>query len=308
MRALLPAILTVLALTTSCETVRKKRNDTSMRAVEASYPSAIFTVQDKAFNGSGEVRIPLGEDLATLRLRVQGVGNGTIKVDSKACNISQSFTYLLSKSYLIPLDGVATKSCFISIVVQPENSEAEYHGTLLVKAIPYWENWRGFSDKVPVGSFAERYVKLHKKKEALVVFRGCGTDYEDMVEPNEENLISLTTAEIIPFIPPEGMCSLEGAVVQDGTVIKVSWSIHYYNQHFSPLPIPVIDLLATGLATISFDETIEHTLINGILSDDLEAVMKFDYDRPEYFSAYTSKGRSVLCAWSPIRTTWRCSN
>lgn len=304
----LSSLAALLVLFSGC--VSLMRPDQSIPAFKANYPTAEFRLNNEIHHGTASVRVNLGQKLNDLNLEVQGYLSGTIKVDSNQCGISKSFTYTNSKLLKINLPSIVRKSCIISILVQSDlpgyNELTQFKGRILVKALKPEEKWISYTSKIRVGEYENTTISYFGDGKVKVIFRGCGVIYEKY-HKIYNNSINLNTKDITGLTTKE-TCPLEGALIKDKKIRKISWTIFGYDKFFSPFPYPEISNLNEKDITFHSDKSSAFISLGKNYTNKTNKKFKFDKKLPYIFRAISSKGRSVVCQWQVDQEIWLCLN
>ncbi len=299
----------------SCGCRATLQADPSEPAAESGYPTAEFRAGGRLFHGLGEVLLVRGRPLSEVRLEVQGYHDGTIRVDSSACNVSQSWSYTNSERKLVVIPGVATESCLVDIVVAPSfGADAngirvyELKGQLLIKVLDEGMPWVGISSKVHASGDQRIWIPVEPPAPTSLVrllFRGCDSSYDRFGRLVNGALTVLATDLGVPVT--ESRCLLEGAAKQGDYVKRVSWRIWGYRAGFTPLPLPDISS-CFGRLCVTADTTVSLLALDSDYVFKPEARFRFDAARAHVLRAMTVKGRSFVCEYEPAVKEWRCLN
>ena len=176
-----------------CTSAQLQPDPVVLSSIEANYPQLEFQACGKNWNGLGVCQVALGAPLALLQVKVQGYFAGSIKVDSKRCNIDTSITYSNSQQILIPLNGNATADCIITMtleptypVAQPDMKLENFRGSLAIRIQKKLRPWVGDIRKM-TGSWSSNFdVPLSTvDTPARIYAAGCGKTYDQKYQPDE---------------------------------------------------------------------------------------------------------------------------
>ena len=290
------------------------RDDSSPGAAESGYPTAEFRTRDGLHHGSAQILLRQGEKLDAVEFHIQGYYDGTIRVDSERCGLSQSYTYTDHKLLKVPLEGTAHESCIIDFVVQPsfygdiENhlKIREFRGKLLVKVLPQGQGWWGTSTKVKTGLNKRIIIPFAGAGRAKVSFRGCGVSY-DGERDILGNGVTVSAKEVLGSVTKR-VCALEGVVIQGDRVLRVSWIIWGYSHGFTPLPVPSFREWLFGIDRLMVDASAAAISFDGDFTESNSKLVYYDETDSHLFRAITVKGRSVICEWKYKPKVWSCRN
>lgn len=290
------------------------RPDPGPAAADSGYPTAEFYVQGRVFHGLGEVLVRRGDPLYTVHLAVQGYHEGAVRVDGADCLDAQSWNYVNNERKSVEFEGIAERSCLVDITVSPSFEGADTHvyemkGQLLIKVLDEGLPWSGYSSKIAAGSDYRLRIPVTPPDPAAATrlfFRGCDSSY-DRTAPLVNGQLSLQASDLSGPVQVR-RCSYEGAVQQGDYVHRVSWRIWGYDAHFSPLPIPSIAGCGRSSLCVYADETVSLLSLDEKYIFDNEGRFLFDSGKPHILRAFTVKGRTVVCSYTPASEGWTCLN
>jgi len=303
-------LLLLFILIAGC--VRHLRPDSSPPAVESEYPTIEFHLKDKIYHGLGVIPVTEGTDLATLGLSVQTYYSGSIRIDSKDCGIAFSKVYSNFEKVVIPLTGLANRSCVVSVVMSPkyapQNSDPitvyGFKGHFVLRMIKTGESWTGGTHKV-TGKFSVP-VTLNVGGTGIVraVFSGCGVDFDQDLPLDDGGFLHLDLNQVVA-LKNKSTCVLEGVIIspvyQDLLINEV---VSQYDPGFSPLPEPSISgqnstLTVNGSGSVSVvGLDLSHRFASSA------NFKNFNPNVPHIVRVFTVKGRSTVCKWDTRE--WLC--
>lgn len=290
--------------------------DQAVDPINANYPSAELRVNGEPYFGMAITSILENESLDKLKLEVRGLFEGTIQINSKNCNISQTFTYKGDHFHPFSLTGNAERSCIISIAVYPKIKQFEdklipspvFKGEIFVKVLKDKSNpWVGQSSRIQEKDSDVLDIQTELDEDKVdVLISGCDSKsvfsqdiYGGRFVVNSRDFMDSSTKKT---------CYVEGALVFEKSVRSFSWVFHIYDQFFAPLPLPSITNVSPGEDIFLFDESVS------ILFFDEEAFFtnqyqfKFDESKPHTVRGISSKGRIAICDWLISEKQWECQN
>lgn len=301
----------LLVLLLGCDALRP---DSAPPAFESNYPTAEFRTAGELHHGSAEVVLYRGQPYDEVDLAIQGYFEGTIRIDSDRCDLGQSYTYTDSELFRVEIKGLAEESCLIDFSIQPKLPDEEtsgqviheFKGRLLIKVLEMDQPWWGLSSKIKVGLNKRIRIPFVGEGKAKVAFRGCGSEFQKEL-PIKENMIKVSAEDVVGKII-QRTCFLEGVIIQEETIKRISWTIWGYAQDFPPLPVPVIKKISFGRTEFITDEAVAIISLDRSHKTINRGKFRFNPRNPHIFRALTAKGRSLVCEWSVENKVWSCLN
>lgn len=235
-------IVSSLFFLLSCVTVLQK--DPVMYAVKANYPSIPFEACNQSWLGNGVCKIRKGENLNYIGLSIDTYFKGTIRIISNICGIDETYRYEKTTVVEYEFKGIAEESCIVSFLVSPEYPtdpdqdiiRGSFKGHLLIKVTN--DEWSGYASKVRVGGSDKIIVPVRRLGSGRIVLNGCGVNYDHHFLA-VDHMIEIELSDVAPNIQ-EQTCIMDGAVIIETDVVRVSWLVSVYNADFVPLSIPIV--------------------------------------------------------------------
>lgn len=302
---LLGFALTVVVMIslTGCSSA-KLVQDPSIPAIKANYPTAEMQACGKRWHGLGTCALKKGEPLQTVNFQVQGYYRGTITVESKTCQVSQTVSY--ENNALVPfsIPGLAAQSCTLSVTVSPEYPKRKdetvvvysFRGHVHVR-VHDGNLWQGFTGKVAGQWQRTLKVKAGGQGKVRVMADGCDVKYDQQLDLISGVLDFPLHDAVLRGTPK--YCVLSGAVLdpQYEDFLFTAF-VAQYDSSFAPLAIPALQVdgdklhvtAENAVSVVAFDE--EFIIGQG-------GKFKWDQNKVHIIRLLTTAGRSVIGEYTP---------
>lgn len=287
------------------------RPDAIVPATQAKYPSAEFYACGKMWNGLGYCSVEEGQDLNSIKLKVQGYYKGTVKFSNNCELENEPLSVRYSNDIKVPffLPGPAVKTCGISFVVSPEYPDEQdqklvihsFRGHLLLKVKKPDTKWIGHATKVKAGVGPSDIFRIKFNTNDSKVDVSFRSDRCKINKDLELDVIEGSATVRLKDLLPEVLiqtCVLNGVVFTTEETIRVSWFIAGYSPKFVPLPIPKIKI-KNGNIEIEGDDNVSIISLDNKYVIDRKAIFEFDTSRKHVVRMLTVGGRLALGLWTP---------
>ena len=298
-------LMIVSAVLVSCSQLV---DDPAPAASESNYPTVEIHAGGMVFHGLGVVPIQYGNDYSTLNISVQGYYEGTIKVDSKDCDVHETRSYVDNELVRVPVFGPATRNCLFNFVLSPrypkdESSGIKIHnfiGSLAVKVLDEDDKW-SFRVLKATGNFkAVHSVEVNSDDEVELIMDKCGGPFHGFLNPSNKIVeIDLSVA----IDKDTKNCVLEGLLVQENDFWKFTVPVSIYDKSFVPLAKPKLELETKDLK-ITADDVVSIISLDDKYKVKNEGSFKFDPNTNHIIRILTVKGRSVIGFYNSVIKKW----
>ncbi len=306
-------IVLMLALLFSGCGATLKPDAVPIAAIDAMYPEAEFYVAGKRHKGQAIILVSPGQSLDELNASVQAYFKGSVRIDSRRCNIAKSVNYVRTQKVSMGLTGPVRESCLVTFVVTPElprqvQSEQEvrgYRGHLLLKMIQPSDVWRSLSVKSPTRPHLLQDVLAQPGEELRLVATGCGLTIRESLKADATGLVQFDLGDAVEN--KKQTCILEAGLFGSSSLLITTF-VSLYDPKYTPLPAALItDNDEKNQICITSDPSV--TLLAVEQGESLfyrvdgEGCLTFDHTQPGVFRALTVKGRTSVLEYSP-ETGW----
>lgn len=287
----------------------KLRPDPSISAIEANYPTLEIDACGKKWHGLAMCGLQKDESYSKINLKIQGYNEGTLRVDSKNCNLDFSINYTNNQSIPIHVPGSINRNCIISFTLSPKFPNEQdtaiqiysIRGHVAINLIDVTAWQRGVR-KVS-GNFSSELSLFSGFGESVVLMEGCGKSYKKKFIADNSGLITIELADAIHFPYDIGTCIIEGFLTSE-ELEDFSFNIFVakYDSNFTPLPFPVIT--RDRKLNVEGDESVSIINLDDKIVVDRVASFKFDETLPHTLRLLTVKGRTVIGVWNLNNKIW----
>ena len=284
---------------------------------DAEYPTAEVQACGVLHDlGHALCSIERGQPYDQVKFGVYVYYKGTVKVASRDCGLDEEYTYDQTGVLPISIPGNATKSCNITVTVQPKfpNEESSgikiysLKGMLFIRVVEKTnKNWKGFAEKVSGQNFSATINMWVGKQDTDVEMNvaGCGSSLKKVLKP-VDGYVELELEEALPADMGLRTCTLEGYV--RSKVFKdllFNILVSKYDERTVPLPIPVAKIDGKKI-TITGDSAVSVVALNEKYEIDNTAKFDWDATKTNTVRLLTTSGRSVVGTWLPGKGwTWK---
>lgn len=297
----------LLAASTNCSGVKIKPDPSPLSAIQANYPTAEFNACGKLWHGLGVCSIVRGKSLSSLNFSIQGYYEGSVRIDSKDCEISKTVSYKNNGRINGGLSGTADKSCVVTFTVSPTYPKQQdstivvsgFRGSLRVKVLEPKDEWEGTFFRFPVGGNKTWDFSIGETNAVNVYMTGCGKEFNKQIKPSSSGRIKVPIHEAV--LNKQQTCVIEG-VVQSPEFDDLLFTVHVarYASTFNPLPEP-IDTFDGKKLTIKADNAVSIVSVGDKYEISNEGEFAINSTLSYTVRAITTKGRSALGVWSPSK-------
>lgn len=293
--------------------------DPILPAIQAGYPTAEFYACGHHFHGLGICSLKKGSDLSELSLKIRGIAQGTIRVQSLDCAIDEEITYTQSQTLDLELKGKINESCLIGITVAPVYPTQHkdgiqvfaFRGYLKVRGLEDRDQWMFHTSKYAQNSVGVVHVIPYPSTPATVHINSKDSKihYQEILNPNSLENVEIQLSRLPFSFAQTRLSSLEGIIYTQNSNqdLLFSWLISVYDAKFMPLPIPNAVVVKKKLR-VAADSTVS------LMELDEKGVFKqkyqFDFDPtlPHTLRLYTVSGRSVIGDYNEKTKAWEWVN
>ena len=292
----------VFALT-GCSSA-KLVQDPSMPAIKANYPTAEMRACGKRWHGLGTCAVKRGDPLESVDFKVQGYYRGTITVESKTCQVSQTVSYENNALVHFSIPGLAAQSCTISVTVSPEYPKRKdedvvvysFRGHVHVR-VHEGNLWAGYTLKAAGLWQKTLAINVGGTGPVRVLAAGCGIQYDQNL-----NLVSgkleFPLHDAVDRSAP-GYCVLSAAVTdpQYEDLLFTAF-VARHDPSFAPLAIPAVSIdgdkivvkAENSVSIVNFDDEFKIAQ---------SGKFKWDKNQAHVIRLLTTAGRSVIGEYTP---------
>ncbi len=276
--------------------------DTSVPAYEANYPTAEIICDGQTFNG-------LAVCINPKSIQVKGYSKGSLKIDSERCELHSTVSYTNNELVDI-VPSVTNTSCVINVTVSPDYNRGEstvkrvsLSGIIYLKSS--LNDVTGITSKIQTSGADSFRYKTDREVRVIWKSPDCSINFDEVLKPKNGEVVTwltdvktnLNRKEIVSSL---SQCVIEGAIVDNGVINRVSWLATFHKKEFNPLALPVVEV-KDGKIKIIGDDTVAFISLN----DKLVFRNKTSFDLQDgTLRLVTTAGRSVLGFVKGEKITW----
>lgn len=300
--------LLISACLISCQPIRL--DPIVIGAIDAGYPTLEFEACGKLWLGMGVCRIAPGQSYSSLNINLQGYYQGTVQIQSEACNVSILRRYVQNELISVPTPSTATTDCLFTFQIFPEYpheantsiSVSGFKGMLWVRMIPKAQAWK--PALVRHSGHWVQNLSLYSggTGPVKVTAVGCNRDLASGPFLLSNGYLNFPLQNYVS--PMDSECVLEGLVINPQFKnLLFSVLVAQYSVSFAPLPIPVATV-SNGFLEVNADPAVSVISLDDDYKINNKTSFQFDASQPHILRTLTTKGRSVLGQWNPKKGTW----
>lgn len=300
----------VLLLAVGCTTL--KQDPIPVDTQNAGYPSAEIVVNNTIYNGVAVARIPQGNPLNSLGLKIQGYFSGKLRVTSTDCKVDVNQEYQDSALIPISIPGKAVRDCVFQVSITPVYPH-QSNSEVIVSPLTGWFYLRVMA---PGESFSSAVRKLSGEWRSdwqlpvaftlpvRVIAKGCGFDQEKVISPGANNRVAIHLEDFV-LLRTREVCVLRATVYSQeySTPLELGALIAQYDKSFNPLGNPALSYKngkirvvgQEGVAIVSLGSTALYTN---------DGSFDFVPNKMNVLRLYTVKGRILIGEWSVASQEW----
>jgi hypothetical protein len=281
-----------------------------LTAIGGSYPTAEFVACGSLWHGVGVCVVEEGTPLESLGFSIQGYYQGTLRVDSGDCSITDVITYKDSQLVGNILRGSAERSCIITFTVSPvypgqkdtEIVTSSFRGHLRIKVVEKGEYVKSAVFRIPQTFHKVWSFGVGEEGPVDVYFEGCGVSYHERFFPGESHTVKIPLEKL--FAGQPRFCVLEGLVrSKKYKDLLVTAAVAVYADPFNLLPLPGVEY-SKGKLKITSDNAVAVLSVGNEYS--LDNPHAFKVSSKAIVRLLTVKGRSNIGIFDPAtgRVQW----
>lgn len=309
----LSALALLVLLVSGCG--KNLRPDPSLPVIDAGYPSLEVLHNGKIHNGGTILSVKRGDDLSQLDLAFQGYYEGIYRLSSQRCELDSPGSFYEKNALVrIPLKGIASKDCVITITMSPSYPKGSrrgvevdsFRGHIVIK-VTDGEDWYGEFIKV-TGSWKHTLrIFVGGSGPARIIADACGVSYDREVQI-VDGFIEFEISEAVSLLPGKS-CILDGAIITEEyedylfNVFVANYKTMSGGRPFSPLNFPIVKDLGDKIEVIASD-VVSVVALDNQYSIDYKETFKFDRNKTHILRAMTVMGRLVIGIYEPGKE-WR---
>lgn len=308
MRALAVALLVLAGLGSGCG--KNLRPDPVLPVIDAGYPSLEVLYNGKRYNGGTILSVKRGSDLSALELAFQGYYEGLYRFSSQRCELDSPGSFYEKNALVkIPLKGVASEDCVVTITMSPSYPKSarkgidvdSFRGHIAIK-VTDGEAWYG--DFIKVTGSWRHTLKIFVGGSGLarVIADACGVQYDKEVQI-ENGFVEFEISEATKLLPGE-QCILDGAIITDEfedylfNVFVANYKTTSGSKSFSPLNFPIVKDHGDEIEVIASD-VVSVVSLDQEYEMDYKETFDFDPKASHVLRAITVMGRLVIGIYEP---------
>lgn len=272
-----------------------------INVIDANYPTLEMFACGKTWHGVGVCRAKPAE---TVKLVIQGYFEGSIRIASPNCSISQSLSYADNAKIVVNIPPSQSQNCLIVATMSPRFPKGDngvevssLRGFFALRRDSLPNQWVGRAVKLPSPGYGNLVLPVGPITSGRTTLHGCGRDYD---QPNRivNKKQTIRFQDFVNLGSPDE-CVADGNIFSDEyQTLLVNVMVVTYSSTIAPLPIPIATVQG-GKLSLKADGAVSAVALDDLFKMGQSLSEKFDESKPHVVRAITAKGRTVLGIWSP---------